>query len=175
MLRKLILVLAVTGGMFLHAGDYISKSDILIGGELSMTSLDTSALDKGGIFDPAFRIGAQEGKYRIQLAYRKMADFDENGGTSKNRMFGAYLDYYLIDFRVATDFVLKPFLGVNVGYLQHQHENYEDKNSVTYGGSLGVVLDYTWFQADFGYRLMGADERKIDSLSNIFLGFNFKL
>jgi len=160
-------VLGIAG--ILHAEE-VSIGEKIIGLEVGAAKIEADTLMGGTNYEGddieyGLRLGAQNEQWRtlIVLDYYDATDDDQEYIKGM-----ATFDYLLIQ-----DSPLKPYLGVNVGYIDYSSEARDDTGFL-YGGQVGVlyrVADNV--QVDVTYRYSFVESDNINHVEGIVVGLNY--
>ncbi len=131
------------------------------------------------VFDPMFegsdvtygiRFGAQNDKYRSMLLF----DYYDNVDEDQNLQLGLVsVDYYVLS-QDAAAVTIKPFIGINLGYLRYQ-SSFVDENSFAYGGQAGLVASVSdKIDIDLAYRYtLSSNAPTMDHFGAAMVGLNY--
>ena len=173
MKQILIGALSVILGSSLYAGD-LSESQKFIGVEIGITEVqgdgpseDASNLSNGTSF--GVRLGAQNEEWRTMVGLQY---FDAEG-RNVEKLYGS-IDYFFLSRGASSEMILKPFIGVNVGYANYE-SNEVDANGFTYGGEAGVIVDVLEnMNVDIGYKYSLSNSDVFDHSADVFFGLNYQ-
>jgi len=150
----------------------MSEGDRILGIELGYSTIQA---DTGGTFGETdhrssnisygMRLGAEETVWRTLLS----VDYYDNTDDDQQYFKGlAEVSYFVIQ-----DSSVKPFIGLNVGYLNYQSTDY-DENALLYGGQVGVTFRAgEHAEIDLSYRYSFSQNDKIDHVEGVVLGLNY--
>lgn len=116
------------------------------------------------------RLGAQNDNYRTTLVYNYYDNVDED----QNLQMGLVtIDYYVLSSEAAS-VTIKPFIGLNVGYMGYE-STFVDDSDFLYGGQAGVVVNVSEkIDIDLSYRYSLAYESiAMDHFGVLMLGVNY--
>jgi opacity protein-like surface antigen len=194
MIKKLgIVLLCTTLGSTLYARDDISKSRPFIGVELGYATMKADALN---YFDPSVypdyessdieygvRIGARKDDWRTTVVVNYLDTTNDN--YDQNYLKGSIEIDYMFTVTEGGDSALKPFLGLNAGYISYETgdtPNKIDPSGFTYGGQIGVVYSVTEkVDLDLKYRYTAganveddsSDRNRVQGIGSIVFGINY--
>ena len=170
MMKKVAVALLCTAlGSTLYARGDISRSQPFIGLEIGYATMQADAFKVLGGFEQEYessdiefgvRIGAQKDDWRTTLLVNYMDT--TNDSYDQNYLKGSIEIDYLFGFTEGSASVLKPFLGLNAGYISYETGDTGltyNPSGFTYGGQLGVIYSVTEkIDIDLKYRYTaGAD------------------
>ena len=186
MMKKVAVALLCTAlGTTLYAREDISESQPFIGLEIGYAtvqgdvgpvfSFNPPIRDyKGSDIEYGIRLGAQKEDWRTTLTFNY---FDgTNDGYEQNYEKGLVsFDYFLMKGSS-----LKPYLGVNVGYINYESTNDIDMSGFVYGGQAGIVLNIAGkvdLDLMYRYSLSNATQEdhdaSLDHVGSIVFGVNY--
>ncbi len=116
------------------------------------------------------RFGAQNDEYRTMILF----DYYDNTDEDQTFEVGLVtLDYFIISSEAAS-VTIKPFIGLNVGYMNYESTLVEATDFV-YGGQAGVIVGVSdKIDIDLSYRYSLAYEAMdMDHFATIMLGVNY--
>ena len=217
MVKKIAIVLLCTAlGTSLYAREDISKSDIFIGLEIGSTKIDSSTkvfltddeddiigdpakYDGGSEIEYGIRIGAEKDEWRTTLLYSYYNNDDE--GIEETMHKGSLLLDYFIWSSNSIDYNVKPYIGLNVGYMSYEasgdllgegNQVYADDSGLFYGAQAGIAMTISEVvQLDLSYRYsliamddsedekyLGSDEwlnsvNSLDNMGSIVFSVNY--
>jgi opacity protein-like surface antigen len=131
------------------------------------------------VFDPLYtstdvtyglRFGAQNDEYRTMLLF----DYYDNVDDDQNLQLGLVtVDYYVLS-QDAAAVTIKPFVGINLGYLRYQ-STLVDETTFAYGGQAGIVASISEnIDIDLAYRYtLGQNAPTMDHFGAAMLGLNY--
>ena len=187
MVKKLaVAVLCTALGTTLYARDDISKSQGFVGLEIGYATVQG---DVGGFFpntiirdyegsdiEYGIRLGAQKQDWRSTLSFNYF-DSVEDDVVQNYEKFLASFDYFVLN---GNESALKPYLGVNVGYINYESDNNIDMSGFIYGAQAGIVFSVAEnvdLDLMYRYSLSTAtqDDRdaSLDHIGSIVFGFNY--
>ena len=181
----------------LYAREDISQSTPFIGLEIGYANMQADATN---FFDwqlpqnihPDFessdiefgvKIGARKDDWRTTLLVNYL-DTD-NDGYNQNYLKGSVEIDYLFSFSESGDSPLKPFLGLNVGYIDYETGDIPDKiesDGFTYGGQVGIIYTISnKVDIDLKYRYTAGanvendinDRNSVQSIGSFVLGISY--
>ena len=178
MVKKIaIVLLCIALGTSLYAREDISKGDIFIGLEIGSTKIDSSTkvfltddeddiigdpakYDGGSEIEYGIRIGAEKDEWRTTLLYSYYNNDDE--GIEETMHKGSLLLDYFIWSSNSIDYNVKPYIGLNVGYMSYEasgdllgegNQVYADDSGLFYGAQAGIAMTISEVvQLDLSYR-----------------------
>ncbi len=164
-------LLCVTLGSSLYA-ENISYGKGFIGLEVGAGMVQG---DVGGFFpeldhegdavEYGIRLGAQTAEWRTMLLFDYFDSEDDNQNVEKG--------YLTVDYLFANESSLKPFIGVNVGYMNYESTFVED-DGFLYGGQAGFIVNVAeTVDLDLSYRYSLSDADTLDHVSSIVFGVNY--
>jgi len=130
-------------------------------------------------FDPMFegsditfgiRLGAQNDNYRTTLLF----DYYDNTDEDQALQLGLVtLDYFVLS-QDAASVTVKPFIGINLGYMRYE-STLVDEDGIVYGGQAGVVANVAEnIDIDLSYRYsLAMDSITMDHFGAVILGINY--
>ena len=170
MMKKMaIALLCAALGSSLYARDGISESRTFIGLELGYVEVqgDTrTELNYVSDYDLQFgvRLGAEKDEWRTTLIFDY---FDTDVQTVQQGLMT--LDYYLLD-----EEMVKPYIGVNVGYGRYESFNASDDSGFMYGGQLGVVVHAAdMINLDLSYRYTLSSSDYFDHVGGVIFSVDY--
>jgi opacity protein-like surface antigen len=116
------------------------------------------------------RFGAQNDKYRTMILF----DYYDNTDEDQNLQMGLVtIDYYVMS-QDAASFTIKPFIGINVGYMRYESTLVDDSDFV-YGGQAGLVASISEnIDIDLSYRYsLTWETEAMDHFGAAMLGLNY--
>jgi opacity protein-like surface antigen len=178
MIKKAVTILLCMGlGSALYA-ENVTSGEKFIGLEVGAAELQADT--DGGFFgEPehestgaefGLRVGAQNNEWRTTLIF----DYYDNTDDDQNYEKGLVaIDYFLLASTESIDERFKPYLGVNVGYMNYESTNI-DENGLLYGGQGGISFDVAEnFEIDIGYRYSLCDAERTDHIGSAVFGINY--
>jgi len=174
MVKKIVMsIIVVVLTSSLNAENYF-QSEKILGLEIGASRIEANNQfspligelnHEGDNIEFGIRIGAVKKEWRTLLVvnYFNSADDDQE-----------YIRGLLeVDYFIMQDSLLKPFLGINVGYMNYQTTDI-DESSFLYGGQLGVVYRVTKnIEIDLMYRYSLANSDNVDHIEGIIFGLNY--
>jgi hypothetical protein len=152
-----------TGGFFGVRGSYvfsIKSSQTWLGNQYVDDNYDGS----GGSFGA--QIGGQEGQWRATLAY----EYFDNNDDQNYDLFLGQIDYFFMSNPDA----IRPYLGLDLGWLNYETSGTDDKNGMAYGGSLGVAVPVGEnFELDLSARYLFATQDEVDHIGSVNFSINY--
>jgi opacity protein-like surface antigen len=181
MKRFAVAVLGLLIGSSLYAENYSEGKKFLglevgaaqIQGGIYLDILDPLSYDQfyeGSGVTYGLRFGAQNDKYRTMILF----DYYDNVDEDQNLQMGLVtIDYYVLS-QDAASVTIKPFIGINVGYMQYESTFVEDTDFV-YGGQAGLVASISEnIDIDFSYRYsLTWETDTMDHFGAAMLGLNY--
>lgn len=171
-ISAIILATVVTGSLY--------AEDISVGEKILGLEIGASKIQADNPYSPiigeydhesdttvsyGLRMGAQKTDWRTLL----VVDYFDSTDDDQEYLKGFLeVDYFLIQ-----DSALKPYIGLNVGYMSYQTTDIDD-NGFLYGGQVGVsyrVAEH--FEADIMYRYSLSDLDSVDHIEGIMLGLSY--
>ncbi|HHD72853.1 MAG TPA: hypothetical protein ENK77_00885 [Epsilonproteobacteria bacterium] len=163
-------------------GENYSEGKKFIGLEIGAAELqggrfllpeDASTYDqfyKGSDVTFGLRFGAQNEEWRTMLLF----DYYDNTDEDQNMEMGMLtIDYFVISSEAAS-VTVKPYLGLNVGYMNYE-SSFIDQSGFMYGGQGGIVANVSdKVDIDVAYRYsLGYDTDDLDHFGVLMLGVNY--
>jgi hypothetical protein len=152
-----------TGGFFGIRGGFVfsmQSSVTWLGNQYADDSYDGS----GGSFGA--HLGGQEGQWRMTLAY----EYFDNSDDQSYDLFLAQIDYFFLQNPGA----IRPYLGLDGGYLSYETSYTDDKGGFAYGGALGVAFSINDnFEADISTRYLFATQDEVDHIGSVNFSLNY--
>ncbi|MEA3491012.1 MAG: hypothetical protein U9R27_03850 [Campylobacterota bacterium] len=148
------------GGAQLQGGRYMDLEDPL--------SFDPMYKGKGPI--GGLRFGAQNEKYRTMILF----DYYSNDDDDQTYQMGLIsIDYYVLS-QDAAAVTIKPFIGINFGYMRYE-STLVDEDDFVYGGQAGMVMSVSdKVDIDLTYRYnLSYEAPTMDHLGALLLGVNY--
>jgi len=175
------IILGMMLGSALYAGNYSEGKKFLgleigaaqIQGGVYLDLLDPLSYDQfyeGSDITYGLRFGAQNDKYRTMLLF----DYYDNTEEDQNLQMGLItIDYYVLS-QDAASVTIKPFIGLNVGYMRYQSTLVDDSDFV-YGGQAGLVANVSEkIDIDLSYRYsLSWESEAMDHFGAAMLGINY--
>lgn len=173
MSKKMAMILACTlAGSSLNAAD-MSIGEKFIGIEVGAAKIQADTLltpdYKGSDVEFGVRIGAQNESWRTMLIFDYFDSEDDDQNYEK-ALFE--LDYTLFTSKT-DDISFRPYLGLNVGYMNYESTNI-DEDGFLYGGQAGFIVGLTEsVDLDVMYRYSFTDAANTDHIESWVVGFNY--
>ena len=181
MKRIIAIVLGVLLGSALYAENYSEGKKFLgieigaaqLQGGVYLDLLDPYSYDQfyeGSDITYGLRFGAQNDKYRTMILFNYYDNTDED----QNLQMGLVtIDYFVVSEDMAS-MTIKPFIGINVGYMQYESTLVEDSDFV-YGGQAGLVANISdKIDIDLSYRYsLSWESEAMDHFGAAMLGVNY--
>lgn len=177
MVKKIGMVLLYTAalGTSLLARGALPEAKTMIGLEIGSAKIQAhniyspiiGELDYvGQNIEYGFKIGAEKEDWR---AFFVANFFDSSSDDDQKYMKGLIeVDYYLMK-----DSALKPFIGLNVGYINYETTDI-DEDGLLYGGQVGVQYDIVEnISIDLMYRYSLVNTDNVDHVEGIIFGLNY--
>ena len=192
--RLAIILLCAALGSTLYARDDISQSSPFIGLELGYATMKADAsnyFDLEGVYpeyessdiEYGVRIGAKKDDWRTTLIVNYLDTTNDN--YKQNYLKGSAEIDYLFSFTEGSASVLKPFLGLNVGYISYETGDTGHTYSpsgFTYGGQVGIIYSVAeTVDIDLKYRYTAGanvtddvdDRNWVQGIGSIVFGLNY--
>jgi len=180
MLKKVALSLLIGAavGSTLYAGDNegISTGDRILGIEVGGSTIkaDTNFSPVNDIAEYGhestdvefgLRLGAEKEDWRTLL----VANYFDNSDDDQKYWKGLLeIDYYLTNASG-----LKPYIGLNVGYMNYESTNI-DESGLIYGGQAGVQYRVVEnIEIDLMYRYSIGDIDQVDNIGSFIFGLSY--
>jgi hypothetical protein len=177
----LAVVMGVLLGSALYAENYSEGKKFLgvevgaaqIQGGVYLDILDPFSYDQfyeGSGVSFGLRFGAQNDNYRTMLLYEYYDNTDEDQNLEMGMVT---IDYFVISEDMAS-LTIKPFVGVNAGYMQYESTLVEDTDFV-YGGQAGLVASISEkIDIDISYRYsLSWESDTMDHFGVALIGLNY--
>ncbi len=122
-----------------------------------------------------FRIGAQSEDWRTMFVFDYFDSTDDNQNSEKGFL---EIDYFLVTLG-SDDVTFKPFIGLNVGYMNYESDGEGltesiDESGLLYGGQIGFDIGfYNTVNIDIMYRYSLLDTDSTDHSESIVVGLNY--
>ena len=179
------MAMGLTLASSLYAREDISKSKPFIGLEIGYATVQG---DVGGFFpreiisdyegldiEYGIRLGAQKEKWRTTLTFNYF-DGTEDGYEQNYEKGLISFDYFVLDNET-----VKPYIGINGGYLNYESTNDIDMSGFLYGAQAGIVINIAGkvdLDLMYRYSLSNAtmedhDEIGLDNIGSIVFGVNY--
>ena len=184
MVKKIaVVLLCMILGSSLYAGEF-SESKGFVGLEVGAATIDADANNdfyrdqnhRGSDVEYGFRLGAQTDEWRTMFVFNY---FDSSGDNQNYEKGLLSVDYFLFSSDVSNDVSFKPYIGLNVGYMNYESDRTLymfsiDESGFLYGGQAGFVLDVTEsVDLDLMYRYSLTDAKHTDNIGSIVFGINY--
>ncbi len=172
MVRKIaITLMCATLGSSLYA-ENISYGKGFVGLEVGAATVQA---DVGGYFNQldyegdaveyGIRLGAQTDEWRTMLLFDYYDSSDDDQNVEKG--------YLTVDYLFTNESAFKPFIGVNVGYMNYESTFIED-DGFLYGGQAGFIVNVAeTIDLDLSYRYSLSDAEALDHVGSIIFGLNY--
>ena len=148
MVKKIaVALLCATLGSTLYARDDISKSQPFVGVEIGYATVQG---DVGGFFPDSIerdyqgsdieygiRLGAQKEDWRTTLSFNYYDSNSDNIEQNYEKYMVSF-DYFLLS---NNDSGIKPYIGLNAGYVNYESTNDIDMSGFIYGVQGGIVFN----------------------------------
>jgi len=182
MVKKIaVALLCIALGGSLYARE-VAESEKFIGLEIGAATIQA---DTGGILGEAdhdgtdvefgLRLGAQIDQWRTMLVFDYFDSSDDDQNYEKGLVT---FDYFFLDPQKRESNAFRPYLGINLGYMNYESTNV-DINSFVYGGQIGFtyrVTEHIDFDIMYRYSLTsdsGSDPYSTDHIGSALLGINY--
>jgi opacity protein-like surface antigen len=172
MLKKVVmsglLAMGVAGSLYAEEGGLPSSEKIIgieVGGGKIQADTILGGYDyTGNDVTYGVRLGAQNTEWRTLLIF----DYYDNSDDDQKYFKGlASFDYLLTDTEV------KPYIGLNLGYIDYTSESYDDSGFL-YGGQVGLMYRIAEnIQIDVTYRYSFVEADHINHTEDIVFGVNY--
>jgi len=170
MKKSIVAGLAVLGiAGVLHAEE-VSIGEKIIGLEVGASKIEADSIFLGDNYEGndieyGLRLGAQNKQWRTLIVLNY---YDANDDDQEYIKGMATFDYLLIQ-----DSPLKPYLGVNVGYIDYTSQERDDSGFL-YGGQVGVLYRVAEnIQVDVTYRYSFVESDYVNHVEGIVVGLNY--
>jgi hypothetical protein len=173
MVKKIAIALScMVFGSTLNAAE-VSVGKKFIGLEAGAAKIQADTLligdHDGDDVEFGFRLGAQNDEWRTMLVFDYFDSSDDDQNYEKGLV---QFDYYLFNNEYET-FSFRPFIGVNVGYMNYESETI-DESGFLYGGQAGFIFGVTeHFDIDVMYRYSFTDAAHTDHVESVVVGLNY--
>ncbi len=158
----------------LIANEGVLPSKAIIGLEIGSSTIQANniyspiigGLDhRGQNIQLGFRIGAENKEWKTLLVANYFDSPDDD-----QRYIKGHLE---INYFILQESVIRPLMGLNVGYMNYQTSNI-DENGFIYGGQIGVQYDAMEnLSLDLMYRYSLVATDNVDSIAGIIFGINY--
>jgi len=170
MVKKIAMVLLCTAlGNSVYARD-ISESQTFLGVEVGLTEVQgEQPSDESDDVSYGLRLGAQNEQWRTMFALNY---FDS--GEHNIEKFFLSVDYFLLESNVLEDSLIRPYIGVNVGYMNFESTGV-DESGLLYGMQGGVVFSIVEnIDFDISYRYSLSNTDALDHTSDVVFGIHYR-
>ena len=171
MVKKIAAALLCTAlGSSLYAGN-ISEGKGFIGLEVGAATVQGDTLAgfdyDGDAVEYGLRLGAQTDEWRTMFLF----DYYDSSSDDQNMEKGFLtLDYFFLQDSASS---FRPFIGVNVGYINYESTLVED-SGLAYGGQAGFIVNVSEsIDLDLSYRYSLSDMNVMDHTASIVFGINY--
>jgi len=119
------------------------------------------------------KLGSQNEEWRASF----ILDYYDNEDEDQNYEKGLVtLDYFVLNSQ-SYDTNIKPYLGLNIGYLAYE-STFIDEGDFVYGGQAGLVVNMDNIDLDLSYRYSlyygsNEDTSTVDEMGSIMFGINY--
>jgi len=182
MVKKIaVTLLCMILGSSLYARE-VQQSEKFIGLEVGAATIQA---DTGGILGEAdhdstdvelgLRLGAQIDQWRTMLIFDYFDSSDDDQNYGKGLIS---FDYFFLDPQKRESNAFRPYIGVNLGYMNYESTDV-DINSFVYGGQVGFtyrVAEHVDIDIMYRYSLTsdsGSDPYSTDHIGSVLLGINY--
>ena len=155
-------------------GGEISNSERILGIEVAAAQIQadtpynpiTPELDHdGNDVEFGLRLGAQNEMWRTLLVLNYFDSSDDDQEYWKGM---ASFDYF-----ITQEYALKPYIGLNVGYMNYQSTGIDD-GGFLYGGEAGVSYRLNEsVEMDLLFRYSASGDDNVDHVSGVVFGLNY--
>jgi len=166
---------------FLQA-EGMSESKGFVGLEVGYSTIQADVVGfyqennyEGTDIEYGFRIGAQNEDWRTMFVFNYFDSTEDNQNYEKGLL---QLDYFVASLGSGS-VVMKPFIGLNVGYMNYESDGEGitdniDESGFVYGGQVGIAVSFSkTVDVDLMYRYSLADTDYTDHIGSIVLGVNY--
>ncbi len=170
MVKKIaIALLCMSLGSSLYARD-ISESEKFLGLEVAQTELQADRFGEpdydGDAVEFGFRIGAQTDEWRTMFVFDYYDSSDDDQNVEKGYLM---VDYFFLK----DENKFRPFIGVNVGYMNYESTLVEESGFL-YGAQAGFVVNVMeTIDLDLSYRYLLSNADALDHMGSIVFGINY--
>ncbi len=174
MVKKIAIALLCTAlGSSLYARD-ISQSEKFLGLEVAQTELQADRFDApdydGDAVEFGFRIGAQTNTWRTMFVFDYYDSSDDDQNVEKGYLMA---DYFFLQDQLEGQNRFRPFIGLNVGYMNYESTDVEE-NGFLYGAQAGFVINVMeTIDLDLSYRYSLSNADALDHMGSIVFGVNY--
>ncbi len=184
MVKKIAVALLCTAlSSSLYAGEFSSARGF-VGLEVGAATIDADANNafyrdqnhRGSDVEYGFRLGAQSDEWRTMFVFNY---FDSSGDNQNYEKGLLSLDYFLTSSDISDNVSFKPYIGVNIGYMNYEsdrtlHMFSIDESGLLYGAQAGFVLGVTEsIDLDLLYRYSLTDAKNTDHIGSFVFGINY--
>ena len=184
MVKKIAIGLLCTAlGSSLYAGEF-SNTQGFIGVEVGAATVQGDIfrpmlggdfyLDKdhdGDAVEYGIRLGAQSDEWRTTILY----DYYDSGRSDDQNIEKGFLllDYFFYNGDAGNEYAFRPFIGVNVGYINYE-STLIDEDGFVYGAQAGFAVNVAEsIDLDLSYRYSLSDCDPVDHMGSIVFGVNY--
>ena len=173
MLKKLGFVLLYTFLSTVGEARTVSESQKFIGVEVTIAEVQGDVVRR---VDPeisqgtgfGFRLGAQNEEWRTMFTF----NYFDNEGRNVEKLFLS-IDYFFFNAKISENNLIKPYLGMNIGYMNYEAVGV-DESGLLYGGQAGGILNLTGsLDFDLGYRYSLSAANALDHTSDVVFGISY--
>jgi hypothetical protein len=123
---------------------------------------------EGDTVEYGVRLGAQTDEWRTTFIFDYFDSSDDDQNVEKGLIA---VDYFF--YNDGGNSVVRPFIGVNVGYANYE-STYFDDSGFLYGGQVGIVIGITsQIDLDLSYRYSLSEMDIMDHASSFTFGINY--
>ncbi|BAF72903.1 outer membrane beta-barrel protein [Sulfurovum sp. NBC37-1] len=176
-MKKLMYSLAMLTCVSSLVAEDIAINEKIIGVEIGSAQIEADTYGPFGEeshrsaynVEYGLRLGAQNDTWRTLLIVNYFDSTDDD--QKYYRGLGTF-DYLLMQ-----DSSFKPFIGVNIGYMNYKTSNpngNNDENSFIYGGQAGVLFRVAdEIELDLSYRYSLSSSEYVNNTGSILFGLNY--
>ena len=183
MVKKIAIALLCTVlGSSLYAD--ISQAKGFIGLEVGAAAIHADANrvfvrennHRGSDAEYGFRLGAQTDTWRSMFVFDYFNSNDDNQNYEKGLL---EVDYFFLSSNLSDDVSFKPYIGVNIGYMNYESDRTLymfsiDESGLLYGGQVGFAVGITdSIDFDLMYRYSITDAKHTDHIESFLFGINY--
>ena len=183
MVKKIAIALLCTAlSSSLYAGEFSSARGF-VGLEVGAATIEADANNafyrdqnhRGSDVEYGFRLGAQSDEWRTMFVF----DYFDSSGDIRTEKGLLSLDYFLTSSDISDNVSFKPYIGVNIGYMNYEsdrtlHMFSIDESGMLYGAQAGFVLGVTEsIDLDLLYRYSLTDAKNTDHIGSFVFGINY--
>jgi len=182
MVKKIAATLLCTVlGSSLNAGENSLNTKGLIGFEVGAAKIQADTAFpgesnfKGSDVEYGVRLGAQNESWRTMFIF----DYYDSEDDNQNYEKGLFeLDYYIFTTE-SDDITFRPYIGINVGYMNYESDGLGigdsiDESGLLYGGQVGFVFGLgESADLDVMYRYSLTDTTQTDHIESFLVGINY--